>query len=150
MAKCHVCALDFTPHHHRVKLCSPVCVVENRRRWAREWRANNPEKLKEYNAEAHTKHRARNLEYMFRYGLRRRYDMTVEQVEALIAKQGRACAICTTAFTSKLRPCVDHCHTTGAVRGLLCKKCNWGLGSYDDNPERLRTAAEYLEARRAR
>ena len=40
---------------------------------------------------------------------------------------------------------VDHCHTSGIVRGLLCNECNRGLGYFKDNPKTLKQAATYLE-----
>ena len=68
------------------------------------------------------------------------------------AQQGR-CAICGTDVLPEMghpsgettkRFCLDHNHTTGAIRDLLCTHCNWGLGQFFDNPELLTKAAEYL------
>jgi Recombination endonuclease VII len=61
----------------------------------------------------------------------------------MVAKQNGLCAICKRKPAKKL--CVDHCHATGIVRGLLCRKCNTGLGCYEDNPTFLRSATAYLE-----
>jgi hypothetical protein len=75
--------------------------------------------------------------------LKQNYGLTEEQEASMRDAQGDACAVCRQLFTST--PRVDHCHATGAVRGLLCHKCNVGLGVFDDDPERLRHAADYLE-----
>lgn len=81
----------------------------------------------------------------------RRYDISVGDVDRLIEAQGNTCAICGThandiehkSFVSN--PLViDHDHSTGKVRGLLCPTCNNGLGHFKDNPELLFAAAEYL------
>ena len=56
------------------------------------------------------------------------------------AKQQYACALC----SRKDKLYVDHDHATGKVRGLLCKLCNWGLGSFSDNAAVLRRAADYV------
>ena len=72
----------------------------------------------------------------------RRYGLTWQTYQAILARQGQACAICGTAE----RPlCIDHCHATGKVRGLLCGPCNRGLGCYRDGPNLLRAAAAYLD-----
>jgi Recombination endonuclease VII len=71
------------------------------------------------------------------------YGISPEEFDAMLATQNGVCAICKRKSEKKL--CVDHCHVTGVVRGLLCNKCNTGLGFYGDNPALLRTAAAYLE-----
>lgn len=74
------------------------------------------------------------------YHLVRRYGVTAEQVDALIAQQQGLCAICGEGPAEH----VDHDHATGAVRGIRCFRCNAGLGSFRDNPEWLGKAIEYL------
>jgi hypothetical protein len=76
--------------------------------------------------------------------LARKYGLTPEDVEEMLAAQGGLCAICEEAEAVH----VDHCHDTGRIRGLLCFRCNAALGQFDDVPSRLRKAAEYLERHR--
>jgi Recombination endonuclease VII len=76
--------------------------------------------------------------------LRRRYGMSPAEYAALLAKQGGACAIC--RKRSKGRLCVDHCHVTGTVRGLLCHACNLALGSLKEDQASLVAALAYLGA----
>jgi Recombination endonuclease VII len=71
----------------------------------------------------------------------RRYGITPEQHQSMLDAQNGACAICKQALGS---PYVDHCHATGKVRGLLCMKCNTGIGMLADSAERLEAAAAYL------
>ena len=75
----------------------------------------------------------------------RRYGITDEEYAAMLEAQGGACAICRTDEWGSAGPNVDHDHATGEVRGLLCKPCNVGIGEMDDDPARLRAAAEYIE-----
>lgn len=76
------------------------------------------------------------------------YGLTPAAYDALFVAQGGLCAICRSADTGHKRAkrmFVDHCHTTGVVRGLLCNYCNIMLGAAKDSHERLRCAASYLE-----
>lgn len=77
---------------------------------------------------------------------KRFHQLSISKVfrDELMRLQKRRCAIC----FSKAKLCLDHDHVTGFFRGLLCHKCNIGLGSFRDNPEFLRTAARFLEAMR--
>ena len=87
-----------------------------------------------------------------RWNLKKLYDITVEEYEALLKKQGGVCAICGEdepnehgRTRTKLRLAVDHCHDTSRVRGLLCQKCNRAIGLLGDSVELLRKAIDYLE-----
>jgi hypothetical protein len=77
--------------------------------------------------------------------LKGKYGLTVEQFDAMLADQGGTCAICGTDQPGTKGWCVDHCHHTGRVRGVLCTPCNTGIGQMKDDPARLRAAAAYLE-----
>lgn len=70
--------------------------------------------------------------------------MSLSRYEELYAAQNGKCAICNTTFVDKT-PCVDHNHTTGEVRGLLCTTCNAGLGLFKDDLALLYSAKHYLE-----
>lgn len=74
----------------------------------------------------------------------RRYGITQEDYETLLEKQGGACAICSNPPTEK-HFCVDHCHESGKVRGLLCRHCNAGIGQLKDSVELVAKALEYLK-----
>ncbi len=71
---------------------------------------------------------------------RRKYGLTAKERDSMAGAQGGACLICETVRPLK----VDHCHATGAVRGLLCGLCNTALGAFQDNPALLDRAAAYL------
>lgn len=85
--------------------------------------------------------------------LRRRYGLTLEQYQEMLARQGGRCAICgsppdPTGVKAASRLHVDHDHVTGANRELLCGRCNQGVGFFRDDPAILRAAAEYIERHR--
>ena len=75
--------------------------------------------------------------------LGRRYGITLAEYEALLVKQKGRCAICKEK-DKWFRLAVDHCHDKKTVRELLCSRCNRGIGSFDDKPELLERAAQYL------
>lgn len=72
-----------------------------------------------------------------------KYGLSENEHLALIKEQNNLCAICGGKDAGKVL-CVDHNHTTGAVRGLLCGNCNVGLGNFRDNPKILESAIAYL------
>lgn len=123
---------------------------------------------KEYSDEEKAR-RKRNTEayrktekYAFTYiknHLKRTYGISYEEYFELYAKQGNKCAICGTTdlrreFKERSREqflplFVDHCHATNKVRGLLCSKCNTGIGMFNDNIKSLENAISYLKDNKA-
>jgi hypothetical protein len=111
------------------------------------------ERCKAHSRAYHAAHRERDNERQRRRGwakklsdfwhrLARAYGISREQYEGLLARQGGVCGICRKPPREPL--CVDHSHTTGRVRGLLCRRCNTALGSYDDDADLLAAAIAYL------
>jgi len=83
------------------------------------------------------------------------YGLTVNDYNRILVAQGGGCAICGCPPGQMLSPrgfprplSVDHDHQTGEVRGLLCHKCNVGIGAFGDNLELLEAAASYLRSGR--
>lgn len=72
--------------------------------------------------------------------LKNRYGLSQDQFNQMLEDQDGTCAICT-----KPAVVVDHDHSTGLVRGILCPQCNSGLGFFGDNAVLLSKAAEYLD-----
>jgi len=117
---------------------------EQEREHKQQWRADNRERYNTYGRD----YRARNRDRFRRYDLRHRYGVTPEWYDKQKALQGGRCAVCGTTDTGDKRWgrfCIDHNHTTGAVRALLCSSCNRVLGLFKESAARLRAAADYLE-----
>lgn len=78
----------------------------------------------------------------------RQYGLTLAQYEEMFKSQDSKCAICKSSDVSRKNVknwLVDHCHKTGLVRGILCHKCNTGLGHFVDSRDNLRAAIKYLD-----
>lgn len=129
LGKCLDCAVEFEHPGRRgeiPKRCPYHQGEWHRHRWRREPKDRRS-----------TAQRKMNLKF--------RYNLTIEQWDEMFAKQGSVCAICKSDTPNGGNGwSTDHCHATGKVRGVLCVKCNRGLGCYNDNPELLRDAAAYL------
>lgn len=99
---------------------------------SQEWNNRNKERVSEKNR---------------RTGLRRYYGMTEGDFDEMLKTQNGVCAICgrLSEHKAKQNLCVDHDHTTGAVRGLLCSFCNSAIGYLSDNPERAMNVVKYIQ-----
>lgn len=81
-----------------------------------------------------------------RQKLRVKYGITPEQFDEILTGQGGVCAICGTDRPGGKHNafCVDHCHETGKVRGILCYLCNVALGRIGDSYESAKRFLDYL------
>lgn len=85
------------------------------------------------------------------YKLMSLYGITTDEYQKLLDKQNGVCAICNKeekaksngGYTKSLA--VDHCHTTGKIRGLLCQDCNLGIGKLRDDVALIEAALNYLK-----
>lgn len=95
---------------------------------------------------AHKVWRAKSRDLLIT-GRLKRYGLTIESYDAMLTAQGGRCAVCKDEGNKQSRwnrMSVDHDHTTGKVRGLLCDNCNRALGLLRDDPELVDEAAAYL------
>ncbi len=81
--------------------------------------------------------------------LMKTFGWSLDLYNTILEGQNNVCGICKGLETSKIAGkvialAIDHCHDSGVIRGLLCKKCNIDLGYFRDNPKFLIAAAEYL------
>ena len=103
---------------------------------------------REYEVNNYHKHKhKRPYDYVYDRDkkLQKAYGISYQEYLMMLETQGGGCAICGTTDTGKRKAfAVDHCHTTGKVRGLLCSNCNTGIGNLRDDVGLLTRAIEYL------
>ncbi len=107
------------------------------------WEAPKTKRTKE------SERRLASPEAFLDYGYKKKYGITFDEYEEMLLQQGGVCAICEKPETIYLREklarmAVDHDHKTGAVRGLLCRQCNNGLGCFKDDTDIISKAIDYL------
>ena len=140
---------------------------EKRNQYKREWSAKNRERLRVYKCEKSREYRANLSEeeleqrrekeraYAASYfekpenrnqrARRKRaahHGLTADEYDAVIAKANGACELCA-ATDRKL--VLDHCHSTGVIRGVLCTACNTSIGKLGDTSKSLLRAVAYLQ-----
>ena len=100
---------------------------------------------KEYKVWA-DKNKAHLKEKDFVRNLRKKFNLSKDEYNKMLADQGGGCSICkATKSLSGKALAVDHCHTTGKVRSLLCNECNTAIGLLKENTEIITSALEYIK-----
>lgn len=119
-------------------------VQKNRKRYAENMRRHRKTiKGKEASrAEYHRRRYGLNRQRFLMQRRLRQYGLSQEAYDAKLQNQKGLCAVC---GKSMKVPHIDHNHSTGLNRDLLCKWCNTGLGMFFENIDSLRRAIEYLQ-----
>jgi hypothetical protein len=119
---CSICGVekDLSEFYSRHKFCKPCATTRSRER-----QRNNPDQWK----------------IQKNYDLKRKYGIDLDQFNTILASQDCCCVVCGSIKSLV----VDHNHSTGDVRGILCSSCNVSAGRMGDSPSRLRALADYLE-----
>lgn len=86
--------------------------------------------------------RQRNNHYIKNYGI------TSDQFDALVKIQDNKCSMCGVVFSDSNKPCLDHNHTTGERRGIICNRCNIAVSFLEINPRIYEQARSYLNVKR--
>ena len=138
--KCNSCRNAYRRSAHAK---NPSIVSNQKKMWAKNNREHVAKKAREY--------RAKNPLKFKSYSLMKDFGITLEQFNAMLISQNYVCKICGQPELSRHQNgktkdlAVDHRHKTDKVRGLLCWRCNTGIGKLLDSPELLRRAAEYVD-----
>lgn len=144
-------SLDEFHYHKRdgyIARCRS-CVYDS----SKAWREANPERVRLLRRAENRRKRFRDRDAGIttyssdlerRYKLRTRYGLTPDMYAEMFQAQGGVCKVCGSTSGRRKNLDVDHCHTTGRVRGLLCNQCNIVLHK-NFTPERLRLLAQYLD-----
>ena len=170
MKKCSICkeTKPFSEFHKANKekdgyqyRCKQCCTKMHKERYQKDkikileqtkkWKTENKDKANETANKWREKNKDKVKGYQRKTNIRKFGISELEYDQMFVDQEGK-CAICGCEETyihhatqQKANLAIDHCHTNGHVRGLLCKACNNALGLFKDNPELLRKAADYLE-----
>lgn len=131
--KCKECVLKRRSELYKKRL---VRINERRKKI----RDANKDKINEAQRRWRKEHPEENKKYMLQY----HFSLDYDEYKEMLRKQNGVCAICMGVNKSGRALSVDHNHTTGKKRGLLCSNHNLGIGYFKDNPDHLEAAAKYI------
>jgi hypothetical protein len=152
--KCLYCGELFMPKRRRdTKCCSSACL-------ASQWSKDNKERVKENKKIAEQKRKLKDPKLFEEKSnnykknkaevskwrtIKNNFGLTKEQYFQMLDFQNNRCKICNNILILGKSTHIDHCHETGKVRGILCQKCNHGLGMFNDNIQLFYNAIQYLQ-----
>ena len=143
---------EFPPSKTNKSGLFSYCAACNRKH-ANEWRRKYPERERESKRATYEKHKERrkaesraryvnNKEAFNNSRWKSLYGISRDEAKALLVQQGGVCKLC---GEIPKKPCVDHCHNTKKVRGVLCNHCNLAIGHARENIELLNRMITYIQ-----
>ena len=115
-----------------------------------DWKEKNKERMRGYVKSYNLRNPGRVRLRVRKSSLKRKYGISLIEYNNMSASQDGLCAICSSKQKDHTRKlAVDHCHSTGKIRGLLCDFCNRGIGSMNDSVQTLESAIAYLKSNQA-
>jgi hypothetical protein len=155
MKKCRECGIEkpiteFYSHKSVPKPQCKPCYIKRyggpktpeRKEYERQWRERNRDRVREISRNNYRKRKAADPLYGRIHHLGCVFGLTVAEAREIEAI--KQCEICGAEAPEHRALDVDHNHTTGRVRGKLCRACNHGIGNFKDNPDLLLKAVDYL------
>lgn len=141
--------------HRKGKVFVPLEVQEQKRKARlKVWKEKNRDKLREQDrvykeankdrlAELRRTRYKKDPQKQLDYVRFRKYGISGDEFRAIVAKQNHQCPICLRNIDKNFS--VDHEHTTGKIRGIICNDCNLAMGNAGESSARLRAMADYLD-----
>jgi hypothetical protein len=140
--KCQLKCNNFYHQKHKEKI----------NEYKKEYRKEHKKEIKIFQKKYRQKHKDESKRYreehkeeLKEYDLKRKYNISLKDYNFLLQKQNYKCAVCNKVFQNGKNTHIDHNHKTGKIRGLLCGKCNKGMGLFEDNLILLEEAIKYLQ-----
>lgn len=137
--------LWYKKNRERILLAKQLDYAENTEKY-RTKNKKNYKKFKEKYLKNRKQDRKKNPAKYKNYDLKKKFNISLKEYNEKLKQQKHRCSLCKRHKSNfKKALAVDHCHETGKVRGLLCDKCNVGLGSFYENIKTLESAIKYLK-----
>jgi hypothetical protein len=144
---CKTCSLVLTREYRKqnpekMKIVDRKKYIKNKKRLLRNakfYYRMNKERLRLKRKHYYNKNRHKSREWC----IKTKYNLSKIDYNNMLKNQKNKCLLCLIPFKN-ITPSVDHCHKSGKVRGLLCRFCNLGLGAFKDNSQILKRASKYV------
>lgn len=132
----------------RTPRIDPLIKMENRRKYKADYYQRNKKRIDKRNEEYRINNPEKINQQRLKYYLRSKLGLEIEDYEFMLNQHNFQCAICGYKQPENANKYeklyVDHNHTTGKIRGLLCMNCNSALGHFGENLTNLKNAVTYL------